>query len=164
MAKRKLEHPAIEHLSAMPEVLRLLLIGVYDDEASKRSAPDRWSIAEVLEHLSHAEGHCYRARLDQMLGAENPDLELYHEQALALAGAYSDREAEESFAHWEEQREDNVEFLRELHAGVLTRTGRHPVLGAITVENLLNDWVCHDLVYVSQLAELVRTQVYAGSR
>jgi len=35
-------------------------------------APDRFSIAEVLAHLSHSEGHCYRMRVDRFLEEENP--------------------------------------------------------------------------------------------
>ena len=160
MGKHKLDHPALDHLGAMPEVLRLLLIRVHDDEACSKPSQDRWSIAEVLEHLSHSEGHCIRARLYRMLTEDNPQLEPYDDEALLAAGAYSDREPEESFAHWEEQREDNVEFMRELHAGILTKTGTHPALGTITVENLLHEWVCHDLGNVRSLAELVREQVY----
>jgi len=157
---RKLEHPALDHLSATPEILRLIMAGVSDQQTQWKPAPDRWSIAEVLEHLSHVEAHCFRARIDLMVSQNEPDIEAYDQDALAAEGVYSNREAEESFAHWEEQREDNSDFLRELDAGVLSRTARHPALGTVTVEDLLNEWAFHDLGHVRQITELVRAQMY----
>lgn len=84
-----------------------------------------------------------------------------HDQNVWYAeGAYSNRDAEESLAHWEEQRENNVEFLRGLDAKLLERTGRHTVLGQFTLSNLLNEWALHDLGHLRQLSELVRAQLY----
>jgi hypothetical protein len=160
MAPRKLEHPAIDHLDATPEVLRLVMAGVSEEETQWKASADRWSIAEILEHLSHTEGHCFRPRVEKMVGEENPEIEPYDQEAYAAAGTYSDREAEESFAHWEEQREDNVAFLRGLDPAALRRTGRHARLGTITVEDLLNEWAFHDLGHVRQITELVRAQMY----
>jgi len=157
---RKPDHPAMDHLSGTPEVLRLIMAGISDREAQWKPAADRWSIAEVLEHLSHVEAHCFRLRIDRAISEDNPEIDAYDQDAYAAAGTYSNREAEESFAHWEEQREDNTEFLRELDAGVLSRTARHPVLGTITIEDLLNEWAFHDLGHVRQIAELVRAQMY----
>ena len=160
MAAKKLEHPALEQLAATPEILRLMMMGVSEEQAQVRPAPERWSIAEVLEHLSHVESHSFRARLDRMIAENNPKLEPYDQEAYAEAGTYSGREAEESFAHWEEQRESNLEMLEGLHEGVLARVGTHGELGPITVENMLNQWAMHDLGHVRQIADLVRAQLY----
>src|SRR6266700_1197008 len=156
----KLEHPAIDHLAATPELLRLLMGGVSDEDAQWKPAPDRWSIAEVLEHLSHLEGRCFRGRFDRMIAESEPEVEPYDTDQYAAAGAYSNREAEESFAHWEEQRDDNVEFLRGLDSSVLERTARHPILGTITACELLHEWAFHDLGHVRQITELVRARMY----
>jgi hypothetical protein len=157
---RKLDHPAIDHLAATPELLRLLMDRLSDEDAQWKPAPDRWSIAEILEHLSHLESRCFRLRFDRMIAEDNPEVEPYGQQSYAAEGAYSNREAEESFAHWEEQREDNVAFLRALDATVLARGARHPLLGAITAEDLLNEWAFHDLGHVRQITELVRARMY----
>jgi hypothetical protein len=157
---RKLEDLAIDHLATTPEVLRLLMGALSDEDAQWKPAPDRWSVAEILEHLSHVEGHYFRNALDRMLSGKDAQIEPYDQEAFAAAGTYTNREAEESFAHWEEQREDNVDFLRELDAGAIARTARHPALGTVSVENLLNEWAFHDLGHVRQIAELVRARMY----
>jgi hypothetical protein len=160
MAEKRLEHAALEHLAATPDILRALLTGVSPEQAYWKPRPDRYSIAELLEHLSHVEAHCFRARFDVLLAADDPQVEPYDQNAFYAQGAYSDRDAEESMAHWEEQREDNIEFLQSLDPKVLSRTGRHAVLGPFTLGNLLNEWPLHDLGHVRQMAELVRAQLY----
>jgi hypothetical protein len=155
------EHPAIDQLAATPEILRLLMSGVPGETAMLKPAPDRWSVAEVLEHLSHVEGHLFRLRLDDILATDGVPIEPYDEKVYDAEGAYSGRDPEDSFAHWEEQREEAIELLRSLDAAALKRTGRHPKLGTFTLENMLNAWVCHDLGHVRQIAELVRAQNFA---
>jgi hypothetical protein len=126
-----------------------------------KPAPDRWSIAEILEHLSHVEGHYFRAAVDRVLSGDPAGVEPYDQEAYAASGTYSGREPEESFAHWEEQREDNVDFLRDvLEERKLPRSGRHPVLGVVTVEDLLNEWAFHDIGHVRQILELARAILY----
>lgn len=164
MAEKKLDHPAIDHLSATPDIVRALLTGISPEQAYWKPAPSRYSIAELLEHLSHVEAHCFRIRFDEILAADDAfdavEVDPYDQNAFYAEGAYSNRDAEESLAHWEEQREDNVEFLERLDPKTLSRTARHTVLGSFTLENLLNEWALHDLGHIRQLAELVRTQLY----
>lgn len=160
MAAKKLDHPAIDQMAATPDIFRALLNGISDKQAYWKPAPGRWSIAEMLEHLSHVEAHCFRIRFDEILAADNPEIEPYDQNAFYAQGAYSDRDAEESLAHWEEQREDNLELLRGLEPVVLVRMGRHILRGEFTLENLLNEWAFHDLGHVKQLTELVRAQLY----
>jgi hypothetical protein len=152
--------PGIATLEATPEILRGLLASVTEEQTAWKPAPDRWSIAEVLEHLSHVEGHGFRLRVERMVKEDNPELEVYDQEALSAAGQYSGRAVEDSFDHFEEQREDNVAWLTSLPARVLSRTARHEELGTITVEQLMNEWAFHDLGHVRQIAEIVRALVY----
>ncbi|HZL55808.1 MAG TPA: DinB family protein [Bryobacteraceae bacterium] len=160
MAKSEFEHPAIDQLSATPEILRMIMAPVSDEQSQWKPAPDRWSLAENLAHLSHIEGHYFRAAMERMLTEKNPLIDPYDQNSYAAAGTYAGREAEESFAHWEEQREDNLTFLLDLDGSSLPRAGRHPVIGSVTVKDLLNEWALHDLGHVRQIAELVRAQLY----
>ena len=100
-----MENPAVDQLAATPEILRLIMAGLTDEQAQWKPGPDRWSIAEIVEHLSHVEGHLFRARLDRIMAEENPEVQNYDTDEYSAAGIYSNRDAEESFAHWEEQRE-----------------------------------------------------------
>src|SRR4030088_1504191 len=67
--------PCLDLLEATPEILRGLMREISDEDARWMPAPDRFSIAEVLAHLSHSEGHCYRMRVDRFLSEERPEFE-----------------------------------------------------------------------------------------
>ncbi len=149
----------IDRLASTPEILRLLMEDVPEDVAIEKPALDRWSIAEVLEHLSHVEGHVFRARLDLILEEAEPEIEPYDEKEFEARGTYSSLDPEESYAHWEEQREDALELLRDLPEEAFDRVGIHPEMGPFTLSNLLHDWACHDLGHIRQIAELVRAGV-----
>ena len=152
--------PGLGQLEATAAILRMLMEGLSVEDTVWKAGPDRFSIAEALEHLSHAEGHCFRERVERMVEEDDPALELYDQEAYFASGQYSGRAAEDSFDHFEEQRELNVEYLSGLPADAADRTGRHPELGEITVAHLLNEWAFHDLGHIRQIAEIVRALKY----
>lgn len=152
--------PGLSQLERTPEIFQLLLDGLTEEEANWRPSPDRWSIAEVMEHVSHVEGHGFRSRIDRIMGEDDPEIEEYDQEAFSAAGQYSNRNLEDSFDHWEEQRETNVEYLRSLTPAVLSRRGTHERLGTITIADLLNEWAFHDLGHVRQVIELLRAHRY----
>jgi hypothetical protein len=149
--------PGLAQLENTPELLRLLLEDLTEEEANWKPAPDRWSIAEVIEHLSHVEGHGFRSRMDQMTESVLPEILEYDQEAFAAQGQYSGRDVEDSFDHWEDQRDANIEFLRGLDESVVTRQGKHEKLGIITVGDLLNEWAFHDMGHIRQILELLRS-------
>ena len=155
-----LDHPALVTLEATPEILRGLMTVLNGEDALWKPAPGRFSVAEVLEHLSHVEGHCFRLRIDRSLERDQAAWEPYDPEEYIAKGQYSGRDPEESFAHFEEQRHDNLRLLRALEAAALARTGMHPRLGRITLAELLSEWAFHDLGHIRQVAELVRARKF----
>ena len=148
--------PGVSQLETTPDVLRALLDGITEKQTQYKPAPERWSIAEVLEHMSHVESHGFRMHVERMMLEDNPRLPEYDQLALAAAGQYSGREAEESFAHFEAQREDNIAYLNALPLSAVHRTADHEKAGAISVAQLLYEWAFHDLGHIRQIAELAR--------
>ena len=152
--------PGLGQLEATPEILRLLMEGLSEEDTQWKPAPERFSIAETLEHLSHLEGHCFRDRIQRMVEEDNPPLERYDPNVYFKSGQYSGRSAEDSFDHFEEQRELNLEFLRGLPDNVADRIGTHSRLGVITVSQQMNEWAFHDIGHIRQIAELIRALKY----
>jgi hypothetical protein len=148
--------PCIDLLEATPEILRGLLTELSEEDVRWKPAPDRFSAGEVLAHLSHSEGHCYRARLDRFMAEERPELE--PDDAQFHLEIYRNADPEDAFDHFEEQRETNVEYLRGLPAGAGDRVALHKAAGPITMVNMLHEWALHDLGHVRQIAELVRAR------
>jgi hypothetical protein len=152
------ELPCLNLLEATPAILRGLMSEISDEDARWKPAADRFSIAEVLAHLSHSEGHCYRARVDRFLAEDLPEFE--PDDAQMHLERYKNGDPEEDFGHFEDQRETNVELLRGLPAGAGSRKAKHRAAGEITLSQMLHEWALHDLGHVRQIAELVRARKY----
>jgi hypothetical protein len=73
---------------------------------------------------------------------------------------YRDADPEEEFAHFEEQRDTNLEYLRTLPAAAGSRVALHRQAGQITLAEQLNAWALHDLGHIRQIAELARARKY----
>ena len=59
--------PCLDLLEATPAILHGLMSEISEEDVRWKPAEDRFSIAEVLSHLSHSEGDCYRSRVDRFL-------------------------------------------------------------------------------------------------
>jgi len=152
--------PCIDLLEATPEIIRGLTTELSDEDARWKPAPDRFSIAEVLAHLSHSEGHCYRMRVDRFLAESRPEFE--PDDASMYLDLYKDADPKDAFDQFEEQRRKNVEYLRGLSAGAGDRVAFHKEYGDITLSQMLNEWALHDLGHIRQIIELVRARKYAA--
>jgi DinB superfamily len=150
--------PCLAILEGTPEILRRLMAGVTDEDARWKPTPERFSIAEVLAHLSHSEGHCYRMRLDRFLSEQWPEFE--PDDAQFYLDLYRDSDPADAFDHFEEQREANIEFIRGLPGSDGSRVALHKEAGEITLAQMLNEWAMHDLGHIRQIAELVRARKY----
>ena len=150
--------PCLDFLEATPRILRDLMCELSDEDAHWKPAPDRFSVAEVLAHLSQSEEECYRMRVDRFLTEERPAIEA--DDAQLHLDRYRDRDPEEDFAHFEDQREGNVEYLRALPPGAGERRALHSEAGEITLTQMLHEWALHDLGHIRQVAELARARKY----
>jgi DinB superfamily len=150
--------PCLGLLEATPEILRGMMTELTEEDARWKPAADRFSVAEVLAHLSHSEGHCYRMRLERFMAETRPEFE--PDDAQMYLDLYRDADPEDAFDYFEEQRENNIEFLRHLPAGAGDRLALHREFGEITMSQMLNEWALHDLGHIRQIAELARARKY----
>jgi len=148
--------PCLGVLEATPDILRGLMTDLNDEDARWKPAPDRFSVAEVLAHLSHSEGHCYRMRVERFLGEERPEFE--PDDAQMYLELYRDAHPTDALDRFEEQRETNVDYLRELPESAGDRVAIHKEYGEITLSQMLHEWALHDLGHIRQIAELVRAR------
>ena len=150
--------PCLDLLEATPAILYGLMSEISEEDARWKPAADRFSIAEVLSHLSHSESHCYRSRVDRFLTEETPTFE--PDDAQMHLEVYKNADPEEDFGHFEDQRETNIELLRGLPAEAGNRKALHRAAGEITLAQMLHEWALHDLGHIRQIGELVRARKY----
>ncbi len=87
--------PCLDLLEATPAILRRLMSEISEEDSRWKPAEDRFSIAEVLSHLSHSEDRCYRARVDRFLSEEMPEFE--PDDAQMHLAVYKNADPDEEF-------------------------------------------------------------------
>ena len=151
------ELPCLDLLEATPRILRGLISGLTQEDIRWKPAPDRFSVGEVLAHLSHSESNCYRKRVDQFLSGDRPDIE--PDEASMHLELYRQADPQVAFQRLEEQRGANIQYLRRLPASAGRRVAYHMGTATeITLDNMLHEWAMHDLGHIRQIAELVRAR------
>ena len=146
--------------SAATAVAELLALG---DDAGWRPEPGEWSANECVGHLIEAERRGFAGRIRLILEAP-PDrpaqLEAWDPPAVAEARRDHLRSASELAAEFDELRADGVRLVRGLTATDLGRSGMHPDVGPLRVDELLGEWVHHDRNHVRQLLAVTQARVW----
>lgn len=150
--------PAISLLEKTPKILETMLQDLSGELLHWKPAPDRWSISEVLAHLSDLE-RIYAERSRRIVSEDSPALQKY-DRAMSPGGDYSRGSAGEHLAHFVRTRRSSTAFLKGLPASAAVRTGIHSELGCVTLEQMLNEWASHDLGHLRQIAEIYRAHAF----
>lgn len=147
---------ALEILERTPAVVGSLLRGTSAGWHDASEGPDTWSAYDVVGHLIHGEETDWvpRARIILEHGAERP-FEPFDRfaQFTRFAGWPLDRLLD----RFAELRQANLETVKgwRLTDAQLALPGRHPELGAVTLQQLLATWVVHDLNHIAQIARVM---------
>ena len=150
---------SIEILERTPSVFRSLLEGLSDEWIMGNEGPDTFSAYDIVGHLIHGEKTDWVPRIRMIL-----------EHGTGTTFTPYDRFAqnEESKGKTMQQlldefavlRSQNVKWFKEL--GLVEedfdKQGMHPVLGAVTLRNLLSTWVIHDLTHIAQAGRVMAKQ------
>ncbi len=157
-----LDH-AIPFLESTPTTLRSLLSSLPEAWMDFREEPEAWSPRMVLVHLIHNERTNWIPRAKIILAAHSarrfPPF-----QQMPHPGEIDDGDPASMLDQFEKFRRDSLHALRTLglKPDDYQRTGEHPVLGTVTLAQLLATWVVHDLNHTHQiLKSLAKNQASA---
>ncbi len=143
-------------LTRTPGTLQAWFGGLPEAWLTADEGPDTFSARDVLAHLIHGERTDWMARVRRIReSGEGVPFDPFDRFAfLAEARGWPVAELLAEFARL---RADNLRTLEglDLRPGDLTRTGRHPALGRVTLENLLATWVVHDLGHLAQAGRVM---------
>lgn len=147
-------------LAATPGYLRSLVELAPPEKRTWRPSPDRWSIAQILRHLTDVEKLNLGLRVRKMLEESAPTFEDYDPAKRDAEGAYPNEDATEALTAFETVRRESLEMLRGTSTADWLRTGQHPAVGEVRVSQLLNLWAFHDLSHTRQIAEIVKATTF----
>lgn len=139
------------------EVLRAGLTTAPLTFLEARPAPEEWCIKEVLGHIIEAEERGFAGRIHAMLEGDEPRLQGWDQEAVARARGDCQRELRELLDEFIALRERSIDLVSALGLSDLERGGLHPLVGRLTVRELLQEWIYHDQIHLRQmLANLQR--------
>ena len=139
------------------------LTATLDDTALDfRTAPEEWSIREILAHLVDDEIYVMRLRVERIVKEEKPDL-TPHDEKQWYASRNTTRDAlDELLADFRLQREASLAMLHMLREQDWARTGIQPEYGTFTAEEWLDHWAEHDTVHLNQIRQNLALQRAQG--
>jgi DinB superfamily len=143
----------LERYRRGPEVLAVVLTGVFGDEEDFVRAPGKWSIRQIVAHLADAEmvgAHRFR----QVLAEENPTLIAFDQDAWTRNLDYARRKPKQSLETFRRIRAENYELLKEMPESAFERTGNHSENGPMTLRRLLEGYAEHAESHARQLQEI----------
>ena len=143
----------LERYRRGPELLAVVLTGVFGEEEDFASAPGKWSVREIVAHLADAElVGAHRFRL--VIAEENPTLTAFDQDAWTRNLSFARRKPKQSLETFRRLRAENYELLKALPEAAFQRTGNHTENGAVTLASLLEGYAAHGENHVRQLQEI----------
>jgi hypothetical protein len=150
---------AVALLSRTPTVLDALLRDLPDGWTHGHEGDNTWSAFDVLGHLIHAERTNWMPRMRLILGSweARPFDPFDRSGHLREVQGKSLGHVLDEFAR---VRDASLAALRDmaLTQDDLDRRGLHPVLGTVTLSQLLATWAAHDLTHLHQISRVMAHQ------
>jgi uncharacterized damage-inducible protein DinB len=134
--------------------LARLVEGASRDQLTKRPAPDKWSVNEILVHLAEAEVSCFW-RYRQMIEHNGASIIPFDQDLWYELGDYRSRDARESLQLFRLMRDANLRMFDRLTPQQWQRGGVHTERGPMTVADLVRQMAGHDINHVAQVEKLV---------
>jgi hypothetical protein len=132
------------------------------EAASWHPAPGEWCVNECIGHIVEAEKRGFTGRIRIILGADEPHLQTWDQEAVEKERKDCERQPSELKKELLDTRRESVGMVRSLRPENLARGGMHPEVGRLTVDELLHEWVHHDNNHLKQA--LSNVQAYVWSR
>ena len=150
---------SIEILERTPAVLDTLLSGLHEDWVIHNEGPETFSPYDVLGHLIHGEKTDWTARTKMILDfGTGKTFEPWNR--FAQFEESKGKTMQQLLDEFTAIRKKNMNWFNALHLteADLDKKGMHPILGEVSLRNLLATWVVHDLTHIGQITRVMAKQ------
>lgn len=153
---------AMAVLERTPASLRALLAGLPERWVRATEGDGTWAPYDVVGHLINAERTNWMVRARHILAGAGRPFPPFDRMAQFTESR--GRSLDELLSTFADLRRENLAALAglQLTGGDLSRTGRHPEFGEVTLAQLLATWVVHDLTHVAQVVRTM-AKVYGDA-
>ncbi|HWZ45133.1 MAG TPA: DinB family protein [Candidatus Saccharimonadales bacterium] len=150
---------SIAVLTRTPATLNALLRGLPDIWVRGNEGKNTWNAFDIMGHMVFGERTDWMSRVRIIL-AEGEARPFDPFDRFAQFKENQDKSLEQLLDDFARLRMENLSALQALglQREDLTRRGKHPALGTVTLAELLAAWVVHDLTHLHQLSRVMAHQ------
>lgn len=140
----------LERFRRGPELIAVVLTGVFGDEEDFVTEPGKWSIRQIVAHLADADlvgAHRFR----QLVAEENPMLVAFDQNLWTRNLDYARRKPKQSLDTFRRIRAESYDLLKDLPPEAFDRAGNHTERGRVTLGELLEGYARHAESHARQM-------------
>jgi hypothetical protein len=141
-------------LKTTPKKIKKLIKGVKNKVLSKKPAPERWSVAEIIAHLAETElvlGWRYRSIAEK----NGVIIQSFEQDDWAKNSRYGKSDTDEMLEMYSLLRKANLRFLAGLPKEKFENFGMHQERGKETIAHIRNLEAGHDLNHLKQIEKIL---------
>ncbi|MEZ4711551.1 MAG: DinB family protein [Caldilineaceae bacterium] len=147
----------IQIIANLPSQLRQLVSQLNTDQLMARPLDGEWSVAQNVHHMADSHMNSF-IRLKLILTEEHPALKPYDQDAWGRMIDEDNPELESSLLILDGLHQRWVMVFRSLDEAQWRRTGYHPEIGDVSVDDLLVTYASHCQEHVEQLQRTLAAQ------
>jgi DinB superfamily len=140
---------------AAPAKLASLVKGKTRKQLTRRPAPDKWSIAEIMAHLADAEV-AIAWRIRQVLATNGIPIQAYDQDLWARTFDYAKRDPRQSVANFRALREANLALLKSVPRKLWENYGVHQERGNESISHIVRMVSGHDINHLRQIEGILK--------
>jgi uncharacterized damage-inducible protein DinB len=135
--------------------LARLIRGLSKKQLTRKPAPEKWSIAEILAHLVDTE-IVGSWRMRHVIGNNGAPIQPFDQNVWAKIFNYAKRDARQSLEIFRVLRENNLAMLKALPKELWENYGVHAERGKEPVAHIVRMYAGHDLNHLGQVERIVK--------
>jgi hypothetical protein len=139
--------------AATPAKIVSLIRGLTPRQLSRRPAPGKWSIQEIISHLVDTE-MVMNCRARWIAFEDRPTLVPFDQEKWAAGRTREKEPLAETLERFRLLRRSQVRLFRQASKVDFRRTGFHPERGVVTLRVQLESLAGHDLNHLAQIQRL----------
>lgn len=143
----------LEVIAQTPAALQALVTRANSDQLTRKPAPGKWSVSEILAHLADCE-LVFGFRLRQTVAEDDHTIQPFDQDKWAVG--YSKISAEQALSTFSALRDWNIKFIRAAGPAALSKKVTHPERGAMTFQTILETMGGHDVNHLKQVEGLLK--------
>ena len=147
-------HEPMKVQRSTADKLAKLTRGIPRKKLSRRPAPGKWSVTEILAHLAETEW-VIGWRLRSILNSNGTPIQAFDQDAWAQTSNYARQDPKKSVALFRALRAENLALLKSIPKEKWENYGMHAERGKETIAHIFRLIAGHDLNHLGQVAALL---------